>query len=92
LNNIIRCESDHNYTKFFLKDNTKLFVSKTIKEYVILLESYNFIRPHQRHLVNTKYIKSFLKEYGGELLLHDGTRIPVSRRKKDEVLSKLNNF
>lgn len=92
INNIIRCESSHNYTTFFLVNKTKLMVSKTIKEYESLLDAYNFIRPHQRHLLNIKYIQSYLKEDGGCILLTDNTKIPVSRRKKEEILQRLNAF
>lgn len=90
LDEIIRCESNHNYTRFFFTDKSNnILVSKTIKEYEIQLDSYGFIRPHQRHLVNIKYVKSFLKHDGGSLELKDGTTIPVSRRKKDEILKRL---
>ncbi|MCG2617070.1 LytTR family DNA-binding domain-containing protein [Terrimonas sp. NA20] len=86
---IIRCESSNNYTSFFLKDGEKLIVSKPIYEFEEMLEGYGFLRPHQSHLVNRIYIKSLLKEDGGTLLLEDGSLVPVSRSKKEEVLRSL---
>lgn len=86
---IIRCESSNNYTSFFLKDGEKLIVSKPIYEFEELLNSYGFVRPHQSHLVNLRYIKSLVKEDGGYLLLEDGLQIPVSRTRKEEVLKAL---
>lgn len=83
---IVRCESSNNYTSFFLKDGEKLIVSKPIYEFEELLNDYGFIRPHQSHLVNRKYIKSLIKENGGYLLLDDGTEIPISRAKKEDVI------
>jgi two-component system LytT family response regulator len=83
---IIRCESSNNYTTFYFEDGEKLLVSKPIFEYDELLEPYGFIRCHQSHLVNRKYIKSWVKEDGGYLLLEDNTQLPVSRSKKEKVL------
>ncbi len=82
---IIRCESSNAYTGFFLKDGQKIIVSRPIFEYDELLKEYGFIRCHQSHLVNKQYVKSWVKEDGGYLLLEDQTRIPVSRNKKEEV-------
>ncbi|ASU32691.1 LytR/AlgR family response regulator transcription factor [Mucilaginibacter xinganensis] len=82
---IIRCESSNNYSTFFLQDGEELLVSKPIYEYEEILKDYGFIRCHQSHLVNKKFVKSWKKEYGDHLLLFNGTEVPVSRSKKDEV-------
>jgi len=86
---IVRCESSNAYTKFYLVDGKSIMVSKPIFEYEELLNDYDFIRCHQSHLVNKKYIKSLIKEDGGRLLLEDNTQIPVSRSKKENVLKAL---
>ncbi len=87
---IIRCEAVNNYTKFYLANNETLLVSKGIYEYAEILDEYHFIRCHQSHLVNGKFVKSLLKDDAIlELLLYDGTRIPVSRLKKEMVKKKL---
>src|SRR6056297_2468292 len=57
VNNILRCESDGNYTKFYFTDRPPLLVSKNIKEYFEMLKDYQFFRPHQSHIVNINYIK-----------------------------------
>lgn len=83
---IIRCESFHNYTEFYISGAKKLVVSKTIKEYETLLSGFGFFRAHQSHLVNINYINRFDKIDGGYLVLTDGAHIPVAKRKKDELL------
>ncbi|SHN25031.1 LytR/AlgR family response regulator transcription factor [Mucilaginibacter sp. OK098] len=88
-NEIIRCESSNNYSTFFLQDGEELLVSKPIYEYEEILKDYGFIRCHQSHLVNKKFVKSWKKEYGDHLLLFNGTEIPVSRNKKDDVKKAL---
>ncbi len=82
---IIRCKSQNSYTFFYLNNNEKILVSKPIYEYEELLEEYGFIRCHQSHLVNKKFIRSWIKNDGDFLLLEDGTEVPVSRQKKDFV-------
>ncbi len=88
ISDIIRCESNGNYTEFFFKENRKLLVTRTMKDYEDLLSPQGFYRVHQSHLVNTAYIKEFIKG-DDELLMLDHTRIPVSTRRKAEVMKML---
>lgn len=89
LSEIIRCEADNTYTHFFLSSNEKILVSKSLKEYADLLRPSGFLRTHQSHLVNPKYVKSWLKEDGGILLLISGEKIPISKPNKDTVKQAL---
>jgi two-component system LytT family response regulator len=88
VDNIIRCEADLNYTKFILTDNKTFLSSKTLKEYEDLLSVHNnFLRVHRSHLVNLDYVLKFKNE--GCLVLKDNSTVPVSRRKKEEVVAQL---
>jgi two-component system LytT family response regulator len=89
INEIIRCESNVNYTEFFFQNGKKLLVTKTLKEFEDLLGDQGFFRVHQSHLINTKYIKEFVKTEGGYLLMNDGSNVPVSTRKRAEVIRML---
>lgn len=86
---IIRCESDNYYTQFFFTNGKRLIVSKTLKENEEMLSQHNFIRPHKSHLINVKYIKSFLRQEGGYIMMTDGSKIPVSRRKREKIMDVL---
>jgi len=88
---IDRCEAMDNYTRFFLSDDSKILVTKTLKEYEKLLPGNIFMRPHQSHIVNKNKIQSYIKTEGGYLLLKNGDRVPVSVRKKSEVMDVLLN-
>jgi len=92
IDNIIRCESEDYYTKFFLKEGKMIMVSKTLKENEELLTEYNFIRPHKSHLINLKYVKSFMRMDGGSIVMTDGSQVPVSRRKREQILDVLNHL
>ena len=89
LSEIVRCEADNTYTHFFLTNNENLLVSKSLKEYADLLRPNGFLRTHQSHLVNPKYVKSWLKEDGGILLLLSGEKIPISKPNRDSVKQAL---
>lgn len=91
ISDIVRCESEVNYTVFFLTGGRQIVVSKTLKEYEEILSSHHFYRVHQSHLVNTKYIKEFVKT-DDELIMTEGKSIPVSSRKRPEVVQMLDNL
>lgn len=89
LTDILRCEADNSYTFFFLKNGEKILVSKSLKEYADLLKPNGFLRSHQSHLVNPTFVKSWLKEDGGVLLLTTGEKVPVSKPNKETVKQAL---
>lgn len=89
LDDIVRCQSDNNYTEFFMNDGQKILVGKTLKHFADMLKEYDFLRVHQSHLINIQFIKEFIKSDGGYLVLKNKTTVPVSVRKKNEVISVL---
>ncbi|HBF89216.1 MAG TPA: DNA-binding response regulator [Bacteroidales bacterium] len=89
IEDIIRCESDNNYTMFFLKNKEKILVSKTLKDFETMLSELSFFRVHKSHLINIQYISRFVPDDGGYLIMEDNSKIEVSRRKKDGLLSIL---
>jgi len=92
INDIVRCEADNSYTTFFISDGEKIVISKGIKEYSELLEEYGFIRPHQSHLVNLNFVKRLDKSDGGFLIMKDGKEVPVSTRRKQNLLQILDRL
>lgn len=92
LKDILRCEANVNYTNFHFIDGRKILVTKTLKFYDQLLTNSGFCRTHQSHLVNLIHIKEFIKSDGGYLLMDDESNIPVSARKRAEVLKVISNL
>ncbi len=86
---IIRCESEINYTTLHLKDKKKLVVAKTLKEFEELLSDYQFFRVHNSHLINLQYIKAYNKGKGGYVTLTDNSTVEVSTRRKDDFLKAI---
>jgi two-component system LytT family response regulator len=83
---ILYCHSNDNYTTLVLKTGEKVIASKTIRYFEDILTPMGFIRPHQSYILNAKYIQQYSKKDGGFLIMIDGTAIPVSRNRKEEIL------
>ncbi|WP_020531942.1 LytR/AlgR family response regulator transcription factor [Flexithrix dorotheae] len=92
INEIIRCESDNNYTTFFLKNGRKILVSKTLKACENILKDFSFLRVHNTSLINLNYVKEYLKEDGGTVIMEGGFKVNISRRRKDEFLRLFSNI
>jgi len=92
IENIIRCESDGNYTTFYLNNSEKIMVSKNIKEYADLLSEHNFFRSHQSHLINLAYLLKYHKKDGGYIVMKDNSSVPLSKRKKEALLKLIANM
>lgn len=88
LDRMIRLEASGNYSVLYLERGEKIVVSKTLKSIEAKLDS-RFVRTHQSHIVNLDFIKAFNKTEGGYLVLQDGTEIPVSVRKRSQLIDRL---
>jgi two-component system LytT family response regulator len=89
LSDIIRCDSDGNYTYFILNNGKKVMSSRTLGEYEDMFEGDNFFRIHRSHLINLDHVKKYIKGEGGYVVLSDDSQVEVSRRKKNEFLELL---
>jgi two-component system LytT family response regulator len=86
---IIRCESDGNYTTIVLA-NRKITVSKTLKEIEKQLVDFPyFFRLHNSHLVNLNHVTRYIRGEGGSVILSNTEEIGVSRSKKMDLLEVL---
>ncbi len=86
---IIRCQAESNYTRFYLLNKREILISRTLKDFEAALESCGFIRTHQSHLVNINHIQTLIKRDGGYLKMSDGSPVPVSRSRKDELAKRM---
>ena len=92
INDIIRCQSDGNYTNFFINDGRKIITSKNLKEYEDVLQYPLFLRCHRSHIINLNYLDRFDKSNGGTIVMKDGSEIPLSRSSKDRFFEILDNL
>ena len=92
ISDIVRCQSNGNYTTIYLRNKTTILVAKTLKEFEIFLGEHGFFRVHNSHLINLATIKKYQKGKGGYVVLEDNTEIEVSSRRKEELLLKISSF
>lgn len=87
---IIRIEATGSYSTLFLSDGKRVTVSKVLKQFESLLNSYGFTRIHRSHLVNSAWMQLY-HAGSGELRMKNNETIHVSRRRKREVKRVLIN-
>ncbi|OIN59904.1 LytR/AlgR family response regulator transcription factor [Arsenicibacter rosenii] len=86
---IVRLEGCGNYTNFFLKDGTRMLVSRTLKEYETLLDGQAFVRVHKSCIVNLNFVRKFYVKKEGELELTDGQQVKISRRRAQVFVDRM---
>jgi len=89
VNEILACESHSNYTTLHLRDNKRMVISRSMKQFEDLLQGTAFMRVHNSWLVNLKHIRKYLRGEGGEVVLSNNLHVPVARRKKQELMDTL---
>lgn len=92
ISDIIRCESEKSYTTFIFHQHKNITVSKGLKDFEEMLEKHGFIRTHQSHLVNISKIMRFDRGDGGSLVMENNDVVPVSQRKREEILELFKNI
>jgi two-component system, LytTR family, response regulator len=89
ISDIVRLQSDSNYTTFHLANREKVLVSRTMGEYEQILEKQNFCRVHHSHIINLAHLRRYIKTDGGYAEMSDGSKVEISRRKKDDFVAML---
>jgi two-component system LytT family response regulator len=87
---IIRCESNSNYTQFYFTNGKKMTSSRNLGYYEELLPGEKFCRIHHSHLINIDFLDQYIKGGNvGTVVMKDGAELDVSQRKKEDFLQKV---
>ncbi len=92
INEIEYCRADDNYTYFYFINGTNLLVSKSLKEFDDLLSDHQFFRIHKTFLINLKYLNRIVKKEGGYAVMKSEIELPISLRKRTELLLVLKSL
>jgi len=84
--NIVRCQSQDNYTHFILNNKETLLICRTLKEVEKILSRRGFIRIHQSHLINPAFLKKYSRSEGGYVVMDNNDELPVSPQRKEAVV------
>lgn len=88
LKQIIKIESERNYSNIYLTNGTKELSSKNLAYFEDILDDKGFLRCHRSFLVNKYHIETHKNDL---FVLKNGSEIPISRRKKTESEYWFNN-
>ncbi len=79
---IIYIKADNTYSEIYLNNNTKMIVSRSLKNFEDGLRLNNsFCRIHKSYLINTLYVEKFNKSNGGWIKLTNQSELPISSEK-----------
>ncbi|HMT35027.1 MAG TPA: LytTR family DNA-binding domain-containing protein, partial [Chitinophagaceae bacterium] len=89
LDEVVYLKAENTYTEIHLQDNTKLLVSRTLKNFEeVLANKTAFFRCHKSYIINKNYVLDYVKSDGGYLILKPKTEIPISTDKVEEFLQQ----
>lgn len=88
---IIYCKSDGAYSYIYLREQSPMMVSKNLSEMEELIHSARFFRVHKSHLVNQDHIVRVNKTEGGDVIMSNDDRVPISRQRRAEFFDWLAN-
>jgi two-component system LytT family response regulator len=89
LDDIIYCKSEGSYSLIYLRSQAPLMVSKNLSEMEELIKSSRFFRIHKSHLINQDHILKVNKAEGGEVLMSNQEKVPISRQRRAEFFDWL---
>lgn len=87
---ILYCVADGESTIIHLVNAAvKPSVCRSLKEVEGLLKNKGFFRVHHSYLINLNYMDRYIKGDGGDIIMSDGSCIPVSRQRKQEFMERI---
>ncbi len=89
---VILMEGNGNYTWVYLANGTKKLYSKTMNLMSEEFQTNDFIRIHKSYSINMNHIKYRDESNDLTLILTNGLKAEVSRRKRKEFLSLINLY
>jgi two-component system, LytTR family, response regulator len=92
LADVLYCESDNSYTRFYLANGEIYLITKTLGDVEETLAGGDFFRIHKQFLINLKRISRFVKSDGGAIFMPNGVSIPISRSRKEEFQELFTKF
>lgn len=85
---IMVIDADGSYSQLNMKDGEKILVSRNLKTLAKLINNPDFLRIHNSHMVNAREVDLW-KLPECLCVLSDGTELPISTRRKEDVRNYL---
>lgn len=85
---IIKLKAENQYVSIHTQDGKKLISSKPLSHFENELDPQKFVRVHHSYIINLDHILNIKTGINPFVLMKNEESIPVSRRKKKELLEK----
>ncbi len=79
---LLYCKSEEHYVQFYWKDERREMHRVKLSAVEKVLKEYDFLRVHERYLVNRGYIQELRRN---KLYMANGEEIPISRSLKKKI-------
>jgi two-component system, LytTR family, response regulator len=86
VSDILYCQAEDNFTKFFLTNGKEMLICRTLKHYDGALSTCGFCRIHRSFLINLEFVSKYNKGKGGFVKLINGIELEVSASRKEDFL------
>lgn len=88
---IIYLKANKNYTEIICTNSKKYLSANTLKSQEDKLPNHLFIRANHGYLINIFHLSSIKKKNELSACMSNGQLIPISTRKKKQVLQQISN-
>ncbi len=89
MKDIVRLEAESNYTRVFVQDKKTYFVSKPLKVFEDNLKDNIFFRVHRSYIINLNFVKEFLREDGGVIVMIDDAKIQLPKARNSDFMEAM---
>ena len=79
-------KANGSYTTMYMSDSTRHLIRKGLNDLEKIITNDTLIRVHKSYIVNSYYIKKLNSD---ELILTTDTTVPLARRRKKQVQTKI---
>jgi two-component system LytT family response regulator len=84
---IMYCRAEGNSTYVHFKNDYSTTSSKKLKDLESILPESLFVRIHHSFIVNLMYVSRYINDESKVLIMSNGDKLTVSRRKRNDLLS-----
>ncbi|MBC8344277.1 MAG: response regulator transcription factor [Bacteroidetes bacterium] len=91
IDEILFLEGQDNYTEVNYSSG-QILVSKTLNDYVNLLNYSNFYRIHKKYLINLRHIREFSYKDGGYVTMTNDKQLSISRNRLKDFVNRMRYY
>lgn len=89
INTILYIEAKSNCSVLHFTDGSQYLDTRTLAVYENLLPDQSFYRVHRSYIVNTDFISEYRRDIGHYVIMDNGEKLPVSRKRVTGFLSHI---